>query len=306
MFNGLKVRPLSEELMEEGLNPDKVLGEIDRNIRLMEGGPSPVSVSGLPAGTKTPRSLGEVGKSMIESAPQPKLDDGEGLDEGVKAKRMKSKAQRAKARRGPKYKRQLRKAKMYKRRHRAQLRRQRIKAIRKAGGSKKYREKQQRAAASNKRLSIVTGLDTLSNLAEELEQAEGRVNFVSPYTEAVLDAGWLCHLLGEIFECYGDERAAEALYRVGDYAAKLSESFEGLTEDQDLTEDQEAEVKRILEAAQKALAAWENLGCPTLPDALDYAVKTEGKHSDDEGDDEEEDEEEDDDDSEDDSEDEED
>lgn len=268
--NGFKVRPLAEELMEEGLHPDKVLGEIDRNIALMESGPHAVSASGLPAGTKTPRTLSEVGKGLIAENEEPEVDEGEDLDEAVKGKRMKSKAQRAKNRRGAAYKRKLRKAKMYKRRNKAKIKRARKKAIRKAGGAKALAKKRAAAAKSNKRLQI-TGLDVLANLAEELEAngAGQESTHVSPYAEAVLDAGYLCHLLGEIFECYGDDRAAEALFRVGDYAAGLSEALDSLTEDEDLTEDQEADVKRVLEATQKALAAWEQLGSPTLPEAIE-------------------------------------
>lgn len=286
--NRLKIRSLSEELMDEGLNPDKVLGEIDKNIAMMEAGPNPVSVSGLPAGDESPRTLGALGATMVEDAPKPTEDPGvetkveadlseEELEEALKLKKMLSKAKRAMKRKGAKYKRKLRKARIYARRNKAKIKRSAKKFLRKVGGWAKLKKKRAVAKKGNKQLR--TGLDVLSNLAEELEAStstEIEESTNSPYMGAVIDAGWLCHMLGDIFECYGDERAAEALFRVGDFSADLSESLESLTEDEDLDEDQEAEVKRVLEAAQKALSAWEELGSPTLPEAIEYAIEQEG------------------------------
>lgn len=77
------VRPLEEELAEMGLNPDKVLSEIERNTAALEGGPSPLDLGGLKEGDKTIRSLVEYGDSL----------KAEGCDKpnGKKSKKAKTK-----------------------------------------------------------------------------------------------------------------------------------------------------------------------------------------------------------------------
>ena len=61
------VRPLEEELTEMGLDPDRVLSEIDRNTEMLEGGPDPLDPAGLPAGSDdVPRSLAQYGSTLLD------------------------------------------------------------------------------------------------------------------------------------------------------------------------------------------------------------------------------------------------
>jgi hypothetical protein len=62
-----RVRPLEEELAEMGLNPDKVLSEIDRNTAMLEGGPIPLDLAGLHEGSDdVPRSLVQYGSTLLD------------------------------------------------------------------------------------------------------------------------------------------------------------------------------------------------------------------------------------------------
>ena len=81
-----KVRPIEEELAEMGLNPDRVLSEIDRNTEMLEDGPSPMNLSGLNEGDETPRSLAQYGSTLLDEKKKCKKKkesegDGEGSDD---------------------------------------------------------------------------------------------------------------------------------------------------------------------------------------------------------------------------------
>lgn len=81
------VRPLEEELTEMGLDPDRVLSEIDRNTEMLEGGPDPLDPAGLPAGSDgVPRSLAQYGSTLLDEKKKCKSkkkesDDDEGSDD---------------------------------------------------------------------------------------------------------------------------------------------------------------------------------------------------------------------------------
>jgi len=87
-IDNLKVRPLEEELAEMGLNPARVLGEIDRQTALLEDGPSPLDPAGVREGDSSARSLAEYGSYLLAEKCEPdededkEEDDDEEEDEG--------------------------------------------------------------------------------------------------------------------------------------------------------------------------------------------------------------------------------
>ena len=87
-IDNLKVRPLEEELAEMGLNPARVLGEIDRQTALLEDGPSPLDPAGVREGDDSARSLAEYGSYLLAEKCEPdededkEEDDDEEEDEG--------------------------------------------------------------------------------------------------------------------------------------------------------------------------------------------------------------------------------
>ena len=297
MFPGngnMKVGSLEEELRSEGLKPNKMLDEIERNIRLMEAGSSPTSASGLQEGTKVDRTLRDRGKTLVEDAPGNRVPPAgktvvpenidemsdeelasfmesatrEQLIEGLKLVKLRSAAARRMARRGPQYKRKLRANKKYARLHKSAIARHMKKRLAKAGGWSGLKAKRAKAGP---RKQLRMGAEVLSTLREELG---GVVSHdVSPFELAAIQGGYLCHQLGSIFEELGDAGAAEALYRVADFAADLSEEMEKtLSEsDEEIPEALEHKLNSVLEASTKALAAWEKLGCPSLWEAMDEA-----------------------------------
>jgi len=314
MFPGngnMKVGSLEEELRSEGLKPNKMLDEIERNIRLMEAGSSPTSASGLQEGTQVDRTLRDRGKTLVENAPGNRVPpagkrsaaalvlaslaedaDDEVLDQAFESidfetlteaelvefggmlKRMKSAVQRRLARRGPAYKRKLRIAKVYARRHKGKIKRRMKKLLAKVGGWSVLKKLRSMTGKGKRRsYQKADRDDVLANLREELSGSSAVESGTSPFEIAAIQGGYLCHQLGEIFEELGDAGAAEALYRVADFAADLSEEMERtLTEsDEEIPEALEHKLNSVLEASTKALAAWEKLGCPSLWEAADEA-----------------------------------
>jgi len=79
--HNVHVRPLEEELAEMGLNPGKVLFEIDRNTAMLEGGPTPLDLAGLHEGSDdVPRSLAQYGSTLLDE----KRKSGKGSCKGGK------------------------------------------------------------------------------------------------------------------------------------------------------------------------------------------------------------------------------
>jgi len=79
--HNVHVRPLEEELAEMGLNPGRVLSEIDRNTAMLEGGPTPLDLAGLHEGSDdVPRSLAQYGSTLLDE----KRKSGKGSCKGGK------------------------------------------------------------------------------------------------------------------------------------------------------------------------------------------------------------------------------
>lgn len=64
-IHNVQVRSIEEELQEMGLEPGRVLGEIDRQTVMLDGGPTPIDLSGLKEGDESFRSLAEYGSSLL-------------------------------------------------------------------------------------------------------------------------------------------------------------------------------------------------------------------------------------------------
>ena len=288
------VKPLQEELEDMGLDAEKVTRDILRNS------------SGMPMATVNPQSLVEEAGTTVQPTDDvddfedfeveeseelddefPEIDedfedddddemseddddvDAEDLEEAFKVQKMRrlTSGEKAKAKKARKKSKGKRKAyaKKYYARQKKKIAKRRKKLLKKYG--KKGLEK-----LHKQRKRLVAGIDRLSTLREELEDAGAPGTTVTPVEEAAINAGWLALLLGEIFESLGDADVAEMLEAISDTAAGLSEELEGATED-DLTEDQEKALRQIFESVAKALEAHEDLGSPSLMEAIDYGLE---------------------------------
>ena len=288
------VKPLHEELEEMGLDAEKVKRDILENSR------------GMPMATVNPQALTE--DNSVATAPTddvdafddddfdveeseetddefPEIDedfeeddeeieededeDGEELDEAFKVQKMRrlTSGEKAKAKKARKKSKGKRKAyaKKYYARAKKKIAKRRKKLLKKYGrkGLEKLHKQRKR---------LVAGIDRLATLREELEGAGAPGTTVTPVEEAAINAGWLALLLGEIFESLGDADVAEMLESISDVAASLSEELEGVPEDE-LSEDQQGSLRQIFEAVAKALEAHEDLGSPSLMEAIDYGIE---------------------------------
>lgn len=288
------VKPLHEELEEMGLDAEKVKRDILENSR------------GMPMASVNPQALIEDNAVVTEPTDDvdafddddfdveeseetddefPEIDedfeedddeieedddeDGEELDEAFKVQKMRrlTSGEKAKAKKARKKRKGKRKAyaKKYYARMKKKIAKRRKKLLKKYG--KKGLEK-----LHKQRKRLVAGIDRLATLREELEGAGAPGATVTPVEEAAINAGWLALLLGEIFESLGDADVAEMLEAISDSAASLSEELEGMTEDE-LSEDQQGSLRQIFEAVAKALEAHEDLGSPSLMEAIEYGIE---------------------------------
>lgn len=300
MFNrqNINVRPLSEELEGIGLDPDKVMGDIERNSGLLEShaGSPPASDAVRPLYEEVEAADGDFednfddddGEEGIIEWDGTDLDEDEELEflgEKIVRRRKgyrldKSTGKMVKVKTSEKRKERARRMKtrgktraasrMYYKRKKSKIKRRR-KRLEKSGKQKKGFIVRQEGVAAQ-----------LSQLREELEQADVNTGEVSPYEEAALNAGWLAMLLGECFEAMGDVEAGEMLYAMSDSAADLSESIEDAAGD--LDEDLETKLTSLLEGVAKALATHEEIGSPSLFESIEMGAQN-GLYEDDEDDD---------------------
>lgn len=279
MFNrrDVHVRPLHEELSEIGLDPDKIMNDIEHNAGVLSEGGNPLT-SGARLVTEADEDdfvqdelefddddeLGEDVEDELE------FDDD--LDEAVKMKRTgfkevdgkmvrvtKAEKQKAKIRRKKEKAKARAAQRMYRKRFRRKIAKRR-KMLAKKGPARKGFRRQVSSASME-----------LANLREELESVSAVDGEVTPYVEAAVNAGYLSALLGEIFECIGDQEAGEMLYTMSDSAVDLSEAIEA--NGGELSEEFEPKLTSLLEGVSKALAAHENLGSPSLFEAIEEGIE---------------------------------
>jgi len=301
MFNrkDFKVRPLSEELEGIGLDPSKVMDDIERNSGLLEqhAGSPPTSEAVRPRLTEENESSDndEHDTSEADDNEQQHVEwDGSDLEEDedlvflgermVRRKRgfrvdpktgklvkvtVKQKRKEKAARR--KKKGQLRAAaKMYYKRKKAKIkkRRKRLSKVAKKG----FIVRQEGVAAQ------------LQQLREELENSDTNTGEVSPHEEAAINGGWLAWLLGECFEAMGDIDAGNMLYAMSESAVTLSEAIEAAGGE--VSEELQSRLASLLEGVTKALATHEEIGSPSLFESIQMGVEN-GLYEDDEEDDDE-------------------
>jgi len=264
-----QVRPLEEELKDMGLDPQKTIGEIQRTTDLINKRMGGGNGGGAPGYTQSQQQQPRQGLQEVSQqpggTPAPASGGGEDLEEAIKIVRKKRvtaaerlAAKRVRKKRKAKIKRA---AKMYyKKAKKKILKRAKIK-LKKFGkaGLEKLHKMGRR---------IFMGNEALANLQEDLNTGGGAEGS-NPYEEAAFSAGMLALYLGEIFEAAGEVQSAETMYDVSDKAAELSEAWANLNDEDELEEDQEGQLERVLESVIKALRVYEAMGAPSLMDVIE-------------------------------------
>jgi hypothetical protein len=262
------VRPLTEELKEIGLDPEKTISEIQRTTALIDKRMGGGNGGGSPAYTRD-RQLQEVREQPGTPSRQSASD--EELDEALKVVRKKrvTMGEKLKAKRGRRKRRSaLRKAaKMYYKKFKRKILKRAAKKLKKFGkaGLEKLHKMGRR---------ITMGDDRVANLREELNTGGSGENS-NPYEEAAFSAGMLSMYLGEIFEAAGDQESAETMYDVSDAAADLSEGLASLGEDDEPEDEQKQRLERILDHAVRAIRVYEGMGAPSLFDVIEATESAE-------------------------------
>lgn len=192
-------------------------------------------------------------------------DDGEELDEQmqvVKVQKLRG-AQLAQARKQRRKMRAAKKAysKKYYARNKRKIAKRRKKVLAKFG--KKGLE---RLHKQHKRV-MVAGMDRLATLREDLAET---METTLP-EQVATNAGWLAVLLGEVFESVGENEAAETLFELSDNAADLSERLSAVTEES-LQGRNSQELEHLVMTVAKALKIYEDIGSPSLWEAVQYGI----------------------------------
>lgn len=146
----------------------------------------------------------------------------------------------------------------------ARMRRAKLAA--KMGGWSRLAKFRKQANKGGKRLSLSTGIDSISNLREHLE-GTNEIK-VSPYEEACVRASSVALDLAIVFDVLGESAVAEGLYALSDRCADLSEQFEDVFEPSD---EAKAQLQAVIESVGKALDAHHDIGSPSVAEAFDFA-----------------------------------
>jgi len=301
MLRNRLVQPLDEALTEIGLDPVKTLGDMHRTNDLIEARVGGNSGGGAPAYIRPARSqITEDLDEVVVDYDTVDLDEGVDLGEAIRIVRSRrlTSGQKAKGRRGRKKRRAQIKAtgRKYRARSRRKIAKRARLKLRKYGtaGLERLHKQRKRVVMSND--------SDLANLREDLNELGGSVAENSnSYEDAAFNAGLLAMHLGEMFEAYGDTQSAETMFDVSDAASDLSEAFEVLSPDtEELDEDQEDRLQRVLDSLVKGLRIYEAMGSPSMGDIVDFVEgeyggggdkKKKGDDDDEDDDDEDEDEE---------------
>lgn len=307
-----KIRPLEEEMADVGLNPERTLGAMERSFGMLVQGSLPPDASGLKQeeGASVPRSIHEVGQALREDAEQPPVDEasgdepspvdqvvaaameGEGVPEGIVIseeelqeafkiirKMIKTASEKMQAKRAyRKVRSKARKyAKQYYKRFKRKISKVRKRLRKRFGGEAGLKKAR---AGGKKRISTkMSGLDMISNLREELEQAEARMAEaaaepeapeaqdppVTPYEEAAIKAGLLLMYIGECFEEV-DVDSAAAMFDLSDGAADIAEELMGV---EVVDEETEQRLESLFIATARAMKAHHEVGSPTAMDVIE-------------------------------------
>lgn len=256
------VRPLTEELREIGLDPQKTIGDIQRTSALLDRRMNGGNGGGAPAFAGAGRQLQEVRNQPGAPNSQGTDDDLEEAMKITKKKRV-TMGEKLKSKRGRRKRRSsLRKAaKMYYKKFKRKILKRSARKLKKFGkaGLAKLHKMGRR---------ITMGDDRVANLREELNTG-GTSENSNPYEEAAFSAGMLSMYLGEIFEAAGDQESAETMYDVSDAAADLSEALASLREDDEPEADQMQRLERILDHSVRAIRVYEGMGAPSLFDVIE-------------------------------------
>lgn len=293
MYRNTQVRPLTEELREIGLDPDKTLGDIRRTVKLVEARTTGSTGGGAPSYVRGQKPTPVVEDVSGKGDDAPGAGDAAPAEGGlaeafrlVKQRRVPA-SQKAKARRKRRKVRGKlkRAAKMYYRRLRRKISRRAKMKRRKFGGAAGLAKLHK----ARRKVMMASKEGPLANLREDLNATTSAADATSnQYEEAAFSAGLLAMYLGEMFEAYGDHESAETMYDASDAAAEISEALDGAPEDAVMTEEQEAQFQHVLDRIVKALRMYEAMGTPSLMQVIE-ACKEEGPgdDEDEEGDDEE-------------------
>lgn len=283
-----KVNPdLDNELKEFGINPDVFIESIERSTQ-MDVRTAAHDASGLHVSerSRAPLSLREASEAIVlDTKPDPA---GDPQDEAFKLVKRKLKTAKDKVLRRLKRLKNRAKRSTIARASRQYYKRMKRKISKKM---KKLRAKfgggagLSKVRAGGRKRILSTGMDRVATLHEDLNRLSASVEAaveppldeskVSDYAYAALQAGQVSALLADRFELYGDTAAAEALNRLSDVAADLSEDLD--------VEDPPAEavekLDRVMRGVIRALKTFEEIGSPSLVDLIESASRPKTQES---------------------------
>lgn len=277
-------RNLEEELQEVGLNADLALNQIERTTGLVEQRLD----ENVPAFEQP-----DVIEAPTPGTPQhPLAAEGEELDEAFKVikKLFKTAGEKMKAKLGRKKQglaKLRRNAKMYRRKNKRKIKKRMAKKMRKFGkaGLERLHKARKRVVMSEPEPELPTldestsriaqlreDLNSFGKVEDDVVESEQKEDY-SPYEDAAYNAGVLAAELAEVFLAWGDEEAAESMENVSDAAADLSEMLDGFSEGEELGEEEEERLFKIISAINKGFGLHEELGAPSVDQVVEFRLE---------------------------------
>jgi len=295
-MRNMNVGTIEEDLKAVGLDPGKMLGDIDRMTgRLQEASRNP-GAGGPPVRGATPPATGVENRNLLSEdrrtsggkAPAGKyLTITEQARRQLKDAGLDPRANTAEAFRAIK---KLRKTaamklagRLYRKAHKATMRvasrmyRKRNKRkilVRARKKLQKFGSKMlHKLHAAGKRIVMQHADTQLANLRESLNSGvPGSSGKLNPHEESAHNAGLLSMYLGEVFEALGDKESAQTMYDLSDVASDLAEDLDRIASS-DVSDAQEEKLQRVLAKTVDALKVWEGFGSPTLFQAISTGLQ---------------------------------
>jgi len=259
-----EVGTLEEDLQALGMDPKLGLEALEASLNLPEPGEYVPDASGKKRGEgsgiheQVDAKLRDALAASVAGDEEYEDEEGDEVEEGVKIVKRKK-------RRGAKAVKQRRMARKSYKKSKSKIKAKR-KKVRKTAKFKKRakiraRIKAKKGPLGKGRALVITGMETVANLSEQIGNIVASVAgedalYMAEHVEAMDLSALIADVLADRFEDFGDDESSDALNKLADTALNLAEKIEaGEMEEEDIEE----KVKAVLSGVASAMEAYDNL-----------------------------------------------
>jgi hypothetical protein len=231
--------------------------------------------------------LSEEIMALLDEEYEPLLDisdiDSANKEEAFKAVRKKIRSAsdklRARLKRRKSRSKNRRRSKKYRAKNRMKIKRRMKRKLQKFGraGLAKLHKMKKRVVMADReedRSDYDALREDLLSLTESRDDVPSTGDYLGPFEEAAFSAGYLAMLIAEHFDAMNDVEAGDALFDLSESAADLCEDLEGIMDADDLSEENDAKLRSLVEGVIKGLRVYESIGAPGIQECFEYGEAT--------------------------------